>query len=945
MNDFLSFQEFQSPGIRSNPIDADAKDELVLVLEETGVCSIFNSKTQISSQLSIYDKSITSKPLHVAISPSKSYAAISYEDGSFLIYDLNNSKILKSFPKARKSGIKYLKFLGDSQLVILDSANFLSLSRISISLFGVSTKDIAIVGFQNNPFSITPISFDNISAQNNPKLQNLLIVTTTEKFVIFNVENAPKIIVNIPVSCGIATYCFSNKNTIQIGIATKDMVSIYKFDGVNFNEITKYPVTNITPQSVTFLRNNLLLVLTNENQFYLFNAISSTSTDLCQFNFEQSIIAKNISEGTLLAVKTGSISKISQKTFIQNISNLPVDELLQLSEKYISGDIKTGCDAILHPDSKLEVLHSIFAKLFREKIIDRNRLFEISKRLSLKRLPSSLASDLFSDDVTLMAKLALESDPDATFFVYSSQLSNLICCSIEACDSFIRNIPSLTTTSLSEYYIRSGDVPAAISLLESADPAAAISLSAIAGSELYDILVNSRAISLTDACLCMKRAVDNDVLLLSNIAKTRGESDVRQIISFCSHSSLELNGRPFKLAQIVERAARLAVSLSSSEITKLAIEVALQGAQGLSDEATIFIARQMFEPDNESKIVEFLKANGSSQALQLISEPAKIAGFNILQEFIFRKIGHAEKLVSLLISQGKGFEALQAINECRDMKIVSNVLRSNAMALMKTDARSFTALFGQPSYEFIAVEVYKSLFDDSKFEFAYCIRNFPAFRNLPLNAEEYCSYTRFLMRHHKADVLQFLKQKSDVMAPSLLADFEHEKLFDCALAVSLEMDDPVLVMQNTSFALKDLLSRCLCCDDSHVQYFLQRAAGVIEDIRNYLMNEMAVSAIIKSFELPLFALAEAQVGSVIYSRNRAVLSIFNHFYRIVSQNFPFPILMTCLTLAFSDNGIGALRLSLPELIRRANLIDITLNDISSVAGENAMNIVASSIQK
>ena len=229
--DCISFTEFSKIQFDSPPISISNEGKASVIIHQNKTISFCDLKLQKLFRLQIEDKSISSFPSKIAINQQNTTICIAYDDGSIILFDIQNMKLLKSFPKFKKEPIDHMLFFNENSILIV-SSNQLTLLKITTSLFSVSLKEFSLSRFQNSVVSlhISPI-YENKQLVSH-YFENMIFITTIQKTCICKIsnENQLKIIAEIPISNSISSVYLANSELLYIAIATKIVCVIYSFD-------------------------------------------------------------------------------------------------------------------------------------------------------------------------------------------------------------------------------------------------------------------------------------------------------------------------------------------------------------------------------------------------------------------------------------------------------------------------------------------------------------------------------------------------------------------------------------------------------------------------------------------------------------------------------------------------------------------------------------------
>ena len=400
-------------------------------------------------------------------------------------------------------------------------------------------------------------------------------------------------------------------------------------------------------------------------------------------------------------------------------------------------------------------------------------------------------------------------------------------------------------------------------------------------------------------------------------------------------------GKPYDLDVFCQKILEFAIYVKSPQITKFCVEKAIKYAKNLPDQLTTFVLREIFNKNSEKEISQFLNQNGYSEFLRKLQPIIVKAGFDNVEELIYRKLNDLNRLIKFLFIKDRKSEIFQVISEKSQTKAVDDAIVENCELLLSVDQLKLAGLMKNQE---ISNQIYSKLPGDKKFAFAHslCETNKKLFASLPLINEDYVNYTKFLIKFHKNETIKFISERFDIMSPSLLVEFERERMFDCAISISVSMNDPLLILQYSQSALRDFLVTMTFCDVNLLNDFQQKSFNVINETKKYFIDSTSVYSILKSFEIPFFCLSNNQTDKYFIERSTAISVVYKSSYKMIPQNFAFPVLNNVIILSYSDSSLSGFRNFIPKYIQKCiESGDINHNDIRESAGDPLLNIFLS----
>ena len=487
--DCLSFTEFSNIQFDSPPVFVSHEGEEAAIIHQNKTISLCDLKSQKLIRIQIQDKSISSFPSKIAINQQNTTVCIAYDDGSIVLFDSQNMKILKSFPKFKKGTIDHMQFINENSILTV-SNNQLSLLKISSSLFSVSLKEFPLSRFQSNVVSIqiAPI-YENkqIVSQN---FQNYFFVTTLQKTSICQLINDSqvKVIAEIPISNSISSVYLANSEIIHIIVETKIVCVVFAFDCKSNQPQEIYRFSLIfSPRFVQFISKNVILLISEENQSIVCNIKTGKRTTFSLTSQKNSILKNALT--TIIVYTPRTIQTISCKSFVDVLSAAKnnFDQCITICQNYLKNEFSAGSEQKENEEDKLidieQNMKPIFVSHFQNLIHEDGSPENYQKvsdiflqqcdDLKLYKMPALVSYDIFKEHFNIFIDKLIEKDPNASHYLYPTNFTKNILqnghnvSKIEEFKRFVLSLKTYDANSLLLFAEQANDFDFLLTLLES----------------------------------------------------------------------------------------------------------------------------------------------------------------------------------------------------------------------------------------------------------------------------------------------------------------------------------------------------------------------------------------------------------------------------------------------------------------------------------------------
>lgn len=951
--EFVSFTDFPHVEYDSPPISVYQEGSISIILHKNSTVSFLDTKIQRLIHLPARDKTISSCATCAAINQSKTNICVAYEDGSLALYEVQNMKLMKAFPKFKKHAITKCKFYGD-QAVLLVSNNQISLVKISSSLFGVSIKDQVICQLQNSDMKIriAPV-FENKQIINQ-KLQNVLFLTTPAKtnLVRLSPNGELKAFDEIPLQNSVSNIFLRDINTVLIVSATQSVCCVHSFDGASkVKEIARFDVC-FKPIYTHFISKNVVLIVSDD-----FNCLICDIKTGKKKNFsldEKCVFSEN--NNTIFMHTSTTVRSITGLSFNQAIYNTRNDfnATIGICRDYLKGDLTAGTKqketeeektieieqnlkqyAFTHFQSILQGDESLSGKVADE-------LLDICEELKCYNLPSLICNELFHDCFKVFVEKIIERDPNASRFIYSKELTeNIINAASEINDSknFVLSLPKARPHSLLSYAQKINDHKLVLYILENivCDITAALKICFIDGNydAMNELILQTAAQekfqSIVAIDLIMSR--NNNFEVLTKLYEENKEK-LRDLLIFIKTCTTQMK-RPFTEEVFVDRLCEFLLfhKVSPPDIIYTFVETMVMKSNFKLAEPTIAYLSNCLLSENKEKeplLIKILSQEGMPQLKHSLLYLCDERGFNEAKVFIQMQLCLYSDIVVEYAATGREGIIFKFLKSVNNASALSATLVNQARLLISLDVNEYIALLRNENVN----EIFSKLNTIEKNVFAYKLSKTKFWPQLKIQNEDYLSYARYLIKYHPAEVLGFISTRNDVMLPELLNDCESAKLYEATANIGLSIGDGEVYLRNLCLCIREALT-IVASSTSLAKVVEQekRAKSAIDLLKNYLADPFAVFEVLRSFALSFYALNKVESDAAFAQRKEIIIRIFMYFTKLVPQQNAFPILQTAVIAAYSENGIPELRKCLFDFTSAA-VSDITIDAIGAAAGQD-----------
>ncbi|KAK8893700.1 hypothetical protein M9Y10_022127 [Tritrichomonas musculus] len=389
MSDFhVQKQVYEQIDTKYPPVLACSSGSVFMYSTANGLLRLFYTQPEINVNL---PKSpfVDSRASCIAISPPHTFGVICYEDGSILIYNLIEKKVLKSLSKELKGKITNIAFLSDFDFVTFDSTLTLTLfTLVSMSIFGYTVKSTKIQTFKFFAFQIAsppiyravyelPKNIDTVSYRYSDKFDHFVAISLHKKLIIAKIRPSFKIIYETvdddeDIENPHVSFSLPNPDNLYAVYSTKkEIFAIGITQDSNRNYLCRVLFQRPYIHAIRFLSffSTSLIAVVNDNNFlYLFDFLNPKNSDH----------SERISQCNILLDDLGKIDTFTNRilisyyinTFATTVESLKAEkkfkEIIELAKKAAQNDPNSSVGLSTDPQVRSSEIESITNPIFAD---------------------------------------------------------------------------------------------------------------------------------------------------------------------------------------------------------------------------------------------------------------------------------------------------------------------------------------------------------------------------------------------------------------------------------------------------------------------------------------------------------------------------------------------------------------------------------------------------
>ncbi|EAX95645.1 hypothetical protein TVAG_045330 [Trichomonas vaginalis G3] len=434
MESILKKKNIGGVHVDSDTISCIHYDTLYIFLTASGNINAFDASSAFSWKFPKHDSSIQADIISLAASPTHSYVAAGFSNGSLQLYEMKSKKWLKPYPGLVQGPITGLAFINDQTMLASDGSENLYKFTISAQLWGTSVNKSL---YYTSDFPILNINLPSIFVQGKliaPAFQNISILSCSGTLKLMSCGHEIVVLKSYDVSAHISAIYVVSPSLLYFCICERRMIRIFSLDDkLSTEEIYKHEI-DVDPQYVGFLSQQIVVIISKNLTVTV--VYFTENTFINEKLPSNSLIISGLSE--FYIVNEGDVNSISLCTYQDHFENIvqtgDFSKIIDLCKRAYNGEPSVSIG--LPPNQKQRAvmiernLSGQFNYFAEEKLKAKEdpsavakEVIKLSVDLGMRRWAIEHAISLFDsyESAEPLFKQIIEIDTDATRFEYSSQ--------------------------------------------------------------------------------------------------------------------------------------------------------------------------------------------------------------------------------------------------------------------------------------------------------------------------------------------------------------------------------------------------------------------------------------------------------------------------------------------------------------------------------------------
>ncbi|OHS92897.1 hypothetical protein TRFO_40783 [Tritrichomonas foetus] len=294
----LRKRHYEEIKMKHPPLLLSSSGSVFFYSTANGALRLFYSESGKNVKLP-HSSFVTSRPSSLCLSPSHAFGLVFFDDGSILLYDLLENKIIKTLSKELKGKVTHSVFLNDTQILVYDDAfqlSVLTLQNYSIFGFAIQKKSLNFYQSFMNQLIVPPTHLAIKEEPNDinygsfcvsPIFSKVFAFSLSKRIIVVNIpDNSQKLQVIYDIELKNDDLCdrpfisfnLPNPDTLYFSYTTKRRIVVLKIASENLsksnsNEPKVIFETDLKspPKFNAFLSSSVVSVICEDDLVYLFS--------------------------------------------------------------------------------------------------------------------------------------------------------------------------------------------------------------------------------------------------------------------------------------------------------------------------------------------------------------------------------------------------------------------------------------------------------------------------------------------------------------------------------------------------------------------------------------------------------------------------------------------------------------------------------------------------
>jgi len=390
-------------------------------------------------------KSGNASPCDISLCFNKLFCAISYSDGSLIIFDIKKGKLAKELKRNSNSMITILRYIDDSTIIGIDDSKKLVLFKISSGLFGISVNEVSLRQFEGMPLYLSTPPIYKSNSQSTitdciaPNFRGFFVISLSNEFLICSYIDSFKIIAQLPFHAAVPSIRLVDYQSIHITLAMNNEILVYSVESSGKTNLLHNHQISIVPTFLSMISNDIVILFDSKDNAQVLMIDEGKKIET-QITSSGVFVSGNSSVYIISSNKFWCLTLFSFSERIDLLKGLnDIEKVYELCREAIIGSTYVAYDLPKSIEFRKIFVEKEITPILDTYIINKSRnlsqiesiihqVVSYSYELGLYYWVSNNGLQIFAQakSLPLYFKKIIETDPNAKLFYYSKIFVDLL---------------------------------------------------------------------------------------------------------------------------------------------------------------------------------------------------------------------------------------------------------------------------------------------------------------------------------------------------------------------------------------------------------------------------------------------------------------------------------------------------------------------------------------